>query len=519
MNLGIMLNRVAGFFKENTAFECAGKTRTFAEIHENANRFANGLASLGVAKGDRVAIVADNSVEYVEVDFGLYKSGIVRVAINQMLSANEIAYLIEDSGSSVVVTSPHMLNAISAIKPQLPDVKHYICISEAPSDMIEYHKFIEGQSSAIPDVQIDEDDLAQLFYTGGTTGVPKGAMHSHGSLMSVLMNLQSEYWQLNQNDVVLTGGPLAHANGFRTIVCYFEGARMIIPEGFVPEQVLNTIEKEKVTVLSTVPTTLVRLCDYPDIKKYNLDSLRLITYGAAPMPTEKLREALKTFGNRLAQSYGQAEALMAITILPKEAHVLDGTEEETQRLASAGRPYPMNQVRIVNDQGKDVQPDGEVGEVIVKGGITMKGYWNKPEATAETLKDGWIYTGDLAKIDRRGYIYLVDRKKDIIISGGENIYAREVEDVLNTHPAIAEAAVIGVPDEAWGEAVKAVVSLKPGTTATDEELIQYCKERMASFKKPKSVDFVAELPKTGIGKISKKDLKARYWAGQERMIH
>lgn len=271
-------------------------------------------------------------------------------------------------------------------------------------------------------------------------------------------------------------------------------------------------------MLSTVPTTLIRLCNYPDIDKFNLSSLRLITYGAAPMPTEKLKEALKIFGRRLGQSFGQAESLMAITHLSIEDHVPDGSEREVRKLASAGRPYLTNEVRIVNKEGNDVKI-GEAGEVIVKSKINMRGYWRNQKATAEALRDGWVYTGDLGTFDEDGYIYLIDRKKDMIISGGYNIYAREVEDILHIHPAIAEAAVIGIPDDEWGESVKAIVVLKPSMTLSEEEVVQFCKDRLASYKKPKSVDFVSELPKTSIGKISKKDLKAPFWANQKRAVH
>jgi acyl-CoA synthetase (AMP-forming)/AMP-acid ligase II len=357
-----------------------------------------------------------------------------------------------------------------------------------------------------------------LFYTGGTTGVPKGAIHTHDSIMSVLMNLQAEFWRLQKSDVFLSGGSLAHANGFRFMVCFLQGAKFIIPDHFDPKDILETVEREKVTMVSTVPTTLIRLCSYPDIKKYNVESLRMVTYGAAPMPTDKLKDAIKIFGQRLTQSYGQAEALMAISRLPADEHILEGSEKEVGRLASAGWPYSTNEVRIVDPQDKEVKR-GEIGEIVVRGKIVMKGYWQKPEATAEALKDGWIHTGDLGTMDEEGYIYLVDRKKDMIISGGYNIYAREVEDVLHSHPAVSEAAVIGVPDESWGEAIKAMVLLKPGQSVSEAELIKFCKERLASFKKPKSIEFVSALPRTAAGKISKKDLRAPYWAGQERAIH
>lgn len=520
MNLGKALSRGACHFKERHSLSCTGKTRTFTEIDENSNRFVNGLLKLDVNKRDRVAIFSDNCVEYVEIDFALYKGGMIRVGINPMLSQREVEYIINDSGANTVIVSPRLSNQILSIMNRLPNVKNYICISEkpVPERMIKYQDLIETQNANYSKIQVEEDDLAMLFYTGGTTGIPKGAMHTHEGIINVIMNLQSEYLQLNRIDTLLSGGSLAHANGFRAILCFLEGAKFIIPEGFQPKEIFETIEREKVTVLCTVPTTLIRLSSYPEIKKYNLNSLRLITYGAAPMPTDKLKEVLMIFGNRLAQSYGQAEALMAITHLSKEDHVLESSEKDNRKLASAGRPYSTVEVSIVNDHGENVKPGG-VGEIIVKGKITMKGYWNNSEATADTIKDGWIYTGDIGTADENGYIYLIDRKRDMIISGGYNVYAREVEDVLHAHPAIEEAAVIGVPDDEWGESVKAVITLKPGMTATEEEIIQFCKGRLSSFKKPKSIDFIAELPKTSIGKISKKDLRAKYWKGQERAIH
>ena len=518
MKLGKALTRAAGHFKSRCAVVCGDQQRTFSQVDENANRFANGLLALGVRKQDRVVIFCDNCVEYVEMDWGLYKSGMVRVAINPLLSPGEVAYIIKDSGANTVAVTPRLAKMVILAKSQLPEVKNYLCISRPEQGMMEYSRFIAPQKTSPPEIEVGEEDLSMLFYTGGTTGVPKGAMHTHESIMNVIMNLQSEFWHLNQSDIFLSGGSLAHANGFRVMTSFLQGAKFIIPEQFLPEEILKTIEREKVTMVSTVPTTLIRLCNYPHIDRFDLSSLRLITYGAAPMPTEKLKEALGIFGKRLGQSFGQAESLMAITHLSIEDHVVDGTEKEIRKLASAGRPYVTNEVRIVNKDGQDVAI-GEVGEVIVNGKINMKGYWRNQEATAEALRDGWVYTGDLGTFDEDGYVYLIDRKKDMIISGGYNIYAREVEDILHTHPAIAEAAVIGVPDDEWGESVKAVVALKPGMTLTEEAVIQFCKEGLASYKKPKSVDFVGELPKTSIGKISKKDLKAPYWANQERAIH
>ncbi len=516
MNVGILVGRAARWNAKKTAVICGGKERTFSEIDSNANRFASGLKKLGLAKGDRVGLYADNSVEYFEAIFGLFKSGIVGVGVNTMLSAREAGFIIDNSGATVVLTSSKVAPDLQKMRTELAKVKTCICIGEGPGGMTDYDGFIREQSSSSPSANLKEEDLAQLFYTGGTTGVPKGAMLTHRVVNNVLMNMQAELCHIHPWDVVLSPGSLAHANGYYSLLAFIQGAKLIVPEGYKPEVVLSTVEKEKVTVLPGYPVTLTRLIDFPDLAKYDLRSVRLLTYGASPMATEKLRKALDIFGCKLAQGYGQAEALMTITYLSCEDHAY-ALRSRPERLASCGRPYLTQEVRVVDKEGRDVATR-ETGEVITRGAVCMSGYWNNPKATADTVKDGWVYTGDIGWMDEEGYLYLVDRKKDAIKTGGENVYAREVEDVLNSHPAVAEAAVIGVPDEAWGEAVKAVVALKPGMTATAEEIMQFCKERLSSYKKPRTVDFLPELPKTAAGKISKKDIRDPYWAGRERKI-
>jgi long-chain acyl-CoA synthetase len=516
MDVGSLVSRAARWNEKKTAVVCSGKERTFGEIERNSNRFANGLKNFGLAKGDRVGLYADNSVEYFEAIFGLFKSGIVGVGVNTMLSAKEAGFILNNSGATVVVTSSRVAPDLQRMRGELPHVETCVCIGEGPGEMQDYNEFVKGQSSSSPGANLKEEDLAQLFYTGGTTGVPKGAMLTHRVVNNVLMNMQAELCRITPWDVVLSPGSLAHANGYYSLLAFIEGAKLIIPEGYRPDVVLGTIEKEKVTVLPGYPVTLTRLIDFPDLKKFDLSSVRLLTYGASPMPTEKLRKALEIFGCRLAQGYGQAEALMTVTFLSCEDHAY-ALRARPERLASCGRPYLTQEVRVVDKEGQDVATR-ETGEVITRGAVCMSGYWNNPQATSDIVKDGWVYTGDIGWMDEEGYLYLVDRKKDAIKTGGENVYAREVEDVLYSHPAVAEAAVIGVPDEAWGEVVKAVVALKPGITATAEEIMQFCKERLSSYKKPKSVDFLPELPRTAAGKISKKDVRAPYWAGRERKI-
>lgn len=512
-----LVSRAARWYSNRIAVMCAGKERTFAEIEKNSNRFANGLlGELGLVKGDRVGLYADNSVEYFEAIFGVFKSGLVGVGVNTMLSAKEAAFIIKDSGSRVVVTSPRVVSGIAAMKSELPAVEEILCIGQAPRGMMDYQEFIKKQSTSHPEVKLTEDDLAQLFYTGGTTGIPKGVMLTHRVVLTVLTNMQADFCHIAKHDVVLSPGSLAHANGYYSLLAFTQGAKLVIPEGYNAAEVLATIEKEGVTVHPGYPVTLTRLIDHPDISEFDLSSLRLLTYGASPMPIDKLRKALDIFGPKLAQGYGQAEALMTITFLTPEDHA-DALAHKQHRLASCGRPYMTMEVRIVDEQGNEL-PSGQVGEVTTRGAVCMLGYWNNREATAETMRNGWVHTGDIGWMDEEGYVYLVDRKKDAIKSGGENVYAREVEDVLYSHPAIAEAAVVGVPDEAWGEAVKAIVVLKPGTHVTADEIKQFCKERLSSYKSPKSIDFMADLPKTAAGKISKKELRDQYWAGRDRKI-
>jgi acyl-CoA synthetase (AMP-forming)/AMP-acid ligase II len=296
------------------------------------------------------------------------------------------------------------------------------------------------------------------------------------------------------------------------------GGRSIILPGFEVDLLLKTIEKEKVTHLLLVPTMINMLLNHPDIHRYNLSSIRTIFYSASPMPVERIKQALRLFGPVLIQGYGCTESSALITYLSKEDHMFEKDPKKMKRLASCGVPIMTCEVQVVDENGKSVKP-GEVGEIIERGDDTMLGYWKDPERTAETLKNGWLYTRDMATVDEDGYIYIVDRKADMIISGGYNIYPSEVEEVLYRHPAVYEASVIGVPDDLWGESVKAIVVLKKGMKATEDELIQHCKNHMSSYKKPKSVDFVSDLPKNPYGKILRRKLREEYWAGQERMVH
>jgi long-chain acyl-CoA synthetase len=317
---------------------------------------------------------------------------------------------------------------------------------------------------------------------------------------------------INPNDITLHVKPFFHVGPIWPMLSHFYmGGTNVVIRGFGPKAVLETIEKEKVTNINTAPVMILRMLNYPRLKRYNLKSLRLLIYGASPMPVEILKKALAVFGNIMTQNYGSTEGIV-LTRLEQKDHILNGTDSRIRRLGSCGKGGINVEVRVVDEKGDDIA-FGQIGEIIARGDHIMGGYWKRPDETANTLKDGWLYTGDLATVDDEGYIYVVDRKKDMIISGGENIYPREIEEVIYTHPAVSEVAVIGVPDSEWGESVKALVVPKPGKDITEEEIMDICKRDLASYKKPKSVEFVKDLPRTPSGKILKKELKKKYCNG------
>jgi long-chain acyl-CoA synthetase len=359
--------------------------------------------------------------------------------------------------------------------------------------------------------------LLGLFYTSGTTGEPKGVMLTHRNMLSNIANSQGIYEYLS-SDIYLHAAPMFHlADGAAVFTHTSNGATQAFIPRFDPKHVLETIARERVSLILLVPTMINFLLNHPDLDSYDLSSLRHVTYGASPIAPDLLRRAMKAFACGFGQGYGLTEASPLLTVLSQEDHAITDEKSE-RRLASCGKPVPGVEVRVVREDGSDARP-GDVGEIIARGPNIMVGYWKRPEDTKEVLGDGWLHTGDLATVDEDGYIYLVDRKKDMIVTGGENVYSTEVEAVLYSHPSIKEAAVIPVPDADWGEAVHACVVLRDGKQTTAEELVEFCRERLANYKVPRSIEFIeGELPKGGTGKILKKQLRERYWKDQRRRI-
>lgn len=515
---GSLLSWPAEQYPQKVAIQYEGQIITYRQIDERINRLANGFIGLGLKKGDRVAAILYNSPRAVEVRFALMKAGLCLVPINIRQSWEENAYIINHSESNLLILDEEYLPTWKKMEGDCPGIRRVIVGGKASQEFLSYEKFIQDSDPAEPEVMVALDDLERIAYTSGTTGRPKGVMKTIGNDLARLRNdFLNQDCLVDENDIMLNVAPLTHAARVPFLKFYIKGACNIILRRFQEEEVLQTIQKERVTAAMFVPTMIVRLVLFPKIRNYDTSSLKQITFGQAPIPVERFRQAIEIFGNILRQTYGLSEATQPVFLLTPGDIALEEGEKKVRRLASAGRPALGIEVRIINERGEEV-PRGEIGEILIRGENIMKGYWKDPQATEEVLKEGWLYTGDLAKMDEDGFVYIVDRKKEMIISGGFNIYPREVEQAIENHPGVKEVAVIGVPDPVWGEAVKALIVAKPGVKISEEEISQLCKERIASYKKPKTIEFVTDLPKNFQGKILKRALRDQYWKGFERKV-
>lgn len=503
---------------EKFASICGSTRLTFREVDERVNRLSSGLARLGVGSGDRVAILALNCHQFYEFYYAVPQVGAVVVPINFRLPPHEVKYIIDHSGSRVVAVDQALLPVIETIRASLDSVEHFILMGDERCDgYLCYEELLAASSPGFEAPEVSDDELLGLFYTSGTTGEPKGVMLSHRNMLANIANSEGVYNYL-PTDIYLHAAPMFHlADGAAVFTHTANGATQAFIPRFDPKQVLETISRERVSLIVLVPTMINFLLHQPDIDSYDLSSLRHLTYGASPIAPDLLRRAMKAFDCSFGQGYGLTEASPLLTVLTADDHLTPGAAGE-RRLASCGKPVPGVDVRVVIEDGSDAKP-GEVGEIIARGPNIMLGYWKRLEDTENVLRDGWLHTGDLATVDEDGYIFLVDRKKDMIVTGGENVFSTEVEAVLYAHPSVKEAAVIPVPDEDWGEAVHACVVLRDGKQATVEELTEFCGERLANYKVPHSIEFIeGELPKGGTGKILKKQLRERYWKDQTRRI-
>jgi acyl-CoA synthetase (AMP-forming)/AMP-acid ligase II len=504
MNVGYLMTRSAYYFPERIAFVIDGQPISFGELNRRINKLANGLLSLGLKKGDRVGLLFHNSLAYLESHLALYKAGLVWVRLNARLHPSEIKGTIQDSGAQVLIHGPEFVETVGKIS---PDVRWVIQMGQGPG--MDYQEFLQKGSEQEPKIDVSLDDLSDLWYTSGTTGAPKGIMLTHRNILTCTQFLLCDVYDITQEDKLLTVGALSHAGSVRILPFIIRGATNYLHSHFDPLKAFKEIEKAKITDLSTVPTMLIGLMDHPERSHFNLSSLKRITYAGSPTAAERIKEALRIFGPILDQSYGQAESIITITHLSRQDHILNDDPVRERRLSSAGREYPGVQVKVV-DENDHPLGSGEIGEVITRSDLVMRGYWNQPDKTEEALRGGWLHTGDIGYMDEDGYLYLVDRKHDKIITGGLNVYPREVEEVLSAHPAVAQSAVFGVNDPLWGESITAAVVLREGTRVEVEELMQFCKEHLAGYKRPKKIYLLEDLPKNLYGKVLRKELKKRF---------
>jgi acyl-CoA synthetase (AMP-forming)/AMP-acid ligase II len=447
------------------------------------------------------------------------KAGLGVVPMNARLAPGEHEHILNDAGARILVYHEQFRDHLGEIRRGLRSVEHVVCVGAGAAGDLGFEEVQAGRPATPPDVPIEPDDLAWLFYTSGTTGRPKGAMLTHRNLIAMAKIFLLDLNPARETDVLLHAGAITHGSGVSIFHHIARGAASAFPAGrsFEPRAIFAAIERYRVTTMFLAPTMVHALTTSGVHREYDLSSLHTVFYGGGPMYVEQQQAAVATFGPIFCQLFGQGEAPMMITTLGKEEHLAGDDPVKRRRLASAGRETTGVRVRTVDDADRDV-PAGTAGEIVVRGDLVMRGYWGQPEATAETLRGGWHHTGDIGHLDENGYLYITDRKKDMIISGGANIYPREVEEVLCAHPAVHEVAVIGVPDDRWGESVKAMVVLRPGHRATAAELVEHCRRHLASYKKPASVEFLPELPKNAYGKILKRELREPFWHDRARRV-
>jgi len=505
-------------FPQRTAVVFEGTRYTYSEFNDRINRCAHGLRALGCSKGDRVAILADNCAKYLETYFAAAKIGVSVTPLNVRLGDDEIVFIVNDCEATVFLVGDGYEARADQIRGRLSSIRHLVCFDRPSAGFHAYENLLAQAAADEPDRdgdEVDEDDLAILMYTGGTTGTPKGVMLSHRNvLLSAITPALST--GMTREDSTCFVLPIFHVSWWPILMILLVGGKVCINRKPDLEAIFRLIEDEKCTHLNLVPTIYGWMVNHPSVDQYDLSSVRLFTYAGSPFPVEILKQCIRKFGNRFAQGYGATETAGAgIAVLDDRDHCLDG--EKARYLASAGKPAMCARVKIVDEHDNPLGPDA-IGEICVRGAHIMQGYWKNAQLTAEALRGGWYHTGDMGYVDRGGYIYLTDRKADMIISGGENVYPKEVEDVIYRHPAVRECTVVSSPAEGWGEIVHAVVVFKDGHSATEQEIIEHCKKTLAGYKCPKAVSFWADLPKTVIGKIAKNEVKRTFWAGQERMI-
>ena len=516
MNTTDFLNIANAICPDRDCIVFEGSRWTYAKVNERVNRLANALAQWGIGKGDRVGILHVNCNQHIETYFAVAKLGAIFVPLNFRAKSDELSYMIANAEAKTLFVGSRYLDIVNTMLPQLTTVKQCILIDSKDKNKIYYEDLLGSGSSDEVMSEIGDEDITILMYTAGTTGRPKGVPLKHSAFASyVLDNVDPADPDIEERNLLTV--PLYHVAGIQAMLAAIYGGRtLVLMRQFEVKEWIETIQREKATRAMLVPTMLKRVIDAPDYDQYDLSSLKVITYGAAPMPFEVINKAIKVMPwVRFINAFGQTETASTITTLGPEDHIIEGTEEEREKklkrlTSSIGKPLPDVEVKIVDEEGEPLAPS-EVGEILARGPRIMTGYWRDEQKTSQVItRDGWLRTGDMGWMDEEGYIYLAGRGDDMIIRGGENISPEEVENAVQSHPKVEEASVIGVPDPEWGQEPRAVVVLKKGEVATQEEIIEHCRTRLAGFKRPRSVVFIDALPRNPMGKVLRKKLREDY---------
>lgn len=514
MNTSEFLNISNLIVPDRTAIIYEGQKTSYSDLFNRVLALANSLKNKGLKAGDRIATIEVNCPAHIELYFASAFLDLIYVPLNFRSTKDELGHMLKDASPKIIFSGIRYVSMINSLKQGLSSVEDFFTLESNADGWLEYESLISNSNVLEIIPESSDDDLTMLMFTSGTTGFPKGVMLSHESFSSyILANVNPADMDLEERNILTV--PLYHIAGVQAFMAAIYGGRtLIIQKQFNPDQWMELVQKEKANRAMMVPTMLKMIIDHPEFTSYNLSSLKVITYGAAPMPLEVIKKAIELFGDtHFINAFGQTETAATITMLPPEDHILKGTPAEIEiklnRLTSIGKPLDDVEVKIVDSKGSELGV-GSIGEIVTKGDRLMKGYWNQKESTEQVIKNGWLYTGDLGYIDEDGYIFLSGRVKDFIKRGGEMISPEEVERVLHSHPAVDEAAIIGIPDLDWGERVRAIIVLKPNEVFNEEEIIKFCRSKISSFKKPESVIVTDQLPRNSLGKVLKNVLRDKY---------
>jgi acyl-CoA synthetase (AMP-forming)/AMP-acid ligase II len=495
-----------------------GTTYSFGQIRDLTLRAANALRADGFSIGMKGAVLSSNDALGFACLLAIVRAGMVWVAINPKNAIEENSYILDNFECEVLFYHSLFEPVIGEIRRRVPRIRRFVCIDRAGADAPALADWVQEHPASEVDPGTGPDDLVVLQATGGTTGVPKGAMHTNRSVEGFFANMYAVFNFDEKPPVYLAAAPITHAGGFLALFALSQGGTVILHSKVDPGLICAAIEKRRISFMYLPPTAIYALLASPMVKAHDLSSLRYFVYGAAPMAPEKLRECIRTFGPVMQQVFGQTETLFPITYLSRGDHLgPDGTPTDEKRLTSCGRAAPFASIGIMDDEGR-LLGDGETGEIVVRATSVMAGYFKNPEESARAGAFGWHHTGDIGYRDAEGFYYIADRKKDMIVTGGFNVWSVEVEKVLQSHAAVMDCAVIGIPDDKWGESIHAVVELKPGAKASADELVALCKQQIGSVKAPKAVEFVDTLPRSAVGKVLKRELRERYWQGRARRV-